>query len=86
MKKTYITPATAIFEMRHENVIATTIPKDNSGEGIGDTNQDGFDFAPKDEVSTSLRKMKTVGPTAVGQSPEARPLSKIKNHRDRWFF
>ncbi|WP_146739411.1 hypothetical protein [Pseudoprevotella muciniphila] len=51
MKKAYITPATAIFEMRHENVIATTIPKDNSGEGIGDTNQGGFDFAPKDDNS-----------------------------------
>ena len=51
MKKTYITPATAIFEMRHENVIATTIPKDNSGEGIGDGNQSGFDFAPKDDDS-----------------------------------
>lgn len=49
MKKIYITPVTATFEMRHENVIATTIPKDNSGEGIDDGNQDDFDFAPKQD-------------------------------------
>ncbi|WP_193215874.1 hypothetical protein [Pseudoprevotella muciniphila] len=49
MKKTYITPATATYDMRHESVIATTIPKDNTGEGIDDDNQDGFDFAPKQD-------------------------------------
>ena len=49
MKKTYITPATATYDMRHENVIATTIPKDNSGEGIDDDNKGGFDFAPKQD-------------------------------------
>ena len=48
MKKTYITPATATFDMRHENVIATTIPKDDS-EVINDDNQSGFDFSPKDD-------------------------------------
>ena len=51
MKKTEQSPTTAVFEMRHKNVIATTRPKDNSGEGIDDGNQGGFDFAPKDDNS-----------------------------------
>ena len=48
MKKTYITPATSTFDMRHENVIATTIPKDDS-EVISDDNESGFDYSPKDD-------------------------------------
>ena len=48
MKKIYNTPVTMAFEMRHENIIATTIPKDDSNP-IDDGNKDGFEFAPKQE-------------------------------------
>ena len=49
MKKTYITPASMTYNVRLENMIATSIPKENGGEGIGDNNQGNFDFAPKDD-------------------------------------
>ena len=48
MKKFYLQPDVQVYAMRTENVIATTIPKDDTNP-IDDDNKEGFDFAPKQD-------------------------------------
>ena len=48
MKKFYLQPDVQVYAMRTENVIATTIPKDDTNP-IDDDNKESFDFAPKQD-------------------------------------